>query len=64
VIPSEASDNKSQHEYQMNTGRYPKREVTHDFSPEVHVLAGMLVPIVSITHLMVRKIIGTTPSSH
>ena len=34
----------------------------HNFSPEVHVLAGMLVPILSTVHLVVRKLIGTTPS--
>ena len=55
-------DNQSQYEYQMNTGRYPMREVTHNFSPEVHVLTGMLVPVVSTTHLVVRELIGTTPS--
>ena len=49
MTPSEASDNQSQYEYQMNTGRYQNREVTHDFSLEVHVLAGTLIPIVS-TH--------------
>ena len=31
-----------------------------DFSPEVHVLANTLVPVVSIAHLMVRRLIGIT----
>ena len=29
----------------------PKRQVTQDFSPEVHLLAGKLVPVVMITQL-------------
>ena len=29
----------------------PKRQVTQDFYPEVHLLAGKLVPIVTITQL-------------
>jgi hypothetical protein len=62
VIPSEASDNQSQYEYQMNTGRYPMREMTHNLSPEVHVLVGTLVPVVSTTPLVVCELIGTTPS--
>jgi hypothetical protein len=30
----------------------------HDFSPEVHLLAGKLVPVVSTVHLVVRELIG------
>jgi hypothetical protein len=36
--------------------------MTHDIYPEVHVLAGTLVPVVSTVHLVVRELIGTTPS--
>jgi hypothetical protein len=31
-----------------------------DFSPEVHVFANMLVPVVSAAHLVVRRLIGIT----
>ena len=37
---------------------------THDFSPEVHMLASTLVPVVPTTHLVVRELIGTMPSPH
>ena len=30
------------------------------FSPEVHVLANTLVPVVSTAHLVVRRLIGIT----
>jgi hypothetical protein len=30
----------------MNTGRMPMETMRHNFSPDVHVLAGTLVPIV------------------
>jgi hypothetical protein len=38
------------------------REMTHNLSPEVHVLVGTLVPVVSTTPLVVCELIGTTPS--
>ena len=59
-MPAVARVNQSQYEYQMNIGRYPMRQGTHDFSPEVHVLASMLVPIVSTTHLVVQRLIGVS----
>ena len=31
-----------------------------DFSPEVHVFANTLVPVVSTAHLVVRRLIGIT----
>jgi hypothetical protein len=34
--------------------------MTHSFSPEVHLLAGKLVTIVSTTHLVVRRLIGVS----
>ena len=39
--------NQSQDEDNPITGRNPITQETQDFSPEVHVLAGTLVPIVS-----------------
>jgi hypothetical protein len=30
------------------------------FSPEVHVLVGTLVPVVSTTHLVVQRLIGVS----
>jgi hypothetical protein len=42
----------------VDIGRIPKRLLTHDFSPEVHVLAGTLVLVVSTSHLVVRELIG------
>jgi len=60
IILAVARVNESQYEYQMNIERYPMRQGTHDFSPEVHVLASMLVPIVSTTHLVVRWLIGVS----
>jgi hypothetical protein len=33
-------------------------QLTHDFSPEVYLLAGKLVPIVSTNHLVVHELIG------
>jgi hypothetical protein len=36
--------------------------MTHDIYPEVHVLTGTLVPVVLTVHLVVRELIGTTPS--
>ena len=47
IIPSEASTqsiNMNTKELQENTNGDNK---THDFSPEVHVFAGTLVPVVS-----------------
>ena len=35
-----------------------------DFSPEVHVLANTLVPVVSTAHLVVRRLIGITRQAH
>ena len=57
-----SEDQSTNNEYQVNTGRIPKRQLTHNFSPEVHVLACTLVPVVSTVHLVVRELIGTTPS--
>jgi hypothetical protein len=48
-MPHMASEDQSIKEYQENS----KRQMTHDFSPEVYVLAGTLVPVVSTTHLVV-----------
>jgi hypothetical protein len=36
-------------------------QLTQDFSLEIHVLAGTLL-VVSTVHLVVRELIGTTPS--
>ena len=36
------------------------RQGTHDFSLEVHVLAGTLVPVVSTTHFVVRQLKGVS----
>jgi hypothetical protein len=39
-------------------------KVTHNFSPEVHVLVGMLRPYCVDHHFMVRRLIGNPkPSS-
>ena len=35
-----------------------------DFSPEVHVLANTLVPVVSTAHLVVWQLIGITRQAH
>ena len=45
-----ARDNESQYEHQMNTGGSLIRQGTHDFSPEVHMLAGTLVPVINHNH--------------
>jgi hypothetical protein len=50
-----ASDDQSNNEYQVNTERIPKRRLTQDFSLEVHMLTGTLVPVVSIIHLVVWR---------
>jgi hypothetical protein len=55
-----ASDDQSIHEYQVINRRTPNRQLTQKFSPEVHVLAGTLVPIMSTIHLVVCKLIGIT----
>jgi hypothetical protein len=34
--------------------------LTHKFSPEVHLLADKLVPVVSTVHWVVRELIGIT----
>ena len=39
--------NQSQDEYQFNHRENTKGQETTNFSPEVHVLAGTLVPVVS-----------------
>ena len=39
--------NQSQDEYQFNHRENTKGQETSNFSPEVHVLAGTLVPVVS-----------------
>jgi hypothetical protein len=41
--------NQSQYEVNPITGRIPITQESQDFSPEVHVFAGTLVPIVSTT---------------
>jgi hypothetical protein len=64
ILPAVARDQS----INMNTNEHRENangdNETHDFSLEVHVLAGTLVPIVSTTHLVVRELIGTTPSPH
>jgi hypothetical protein len=47
---------QSINEYQESQGDKWHKE----FSPEVHVLVGTLVPIVLITHLVVRWLIGVS----
>ena len=64
IIPSEASAqsiNMNTKELRENTNGDNE---THDFSLEVHVLAGTLVFVVSTKHLVVHELIGTTPSPH
>jgi hypothetical protein len=39
--------NQSQDEYQFNHQEKANHKMTHDFSPEVHVLTSTLVPVVS-----------------
>ena len=48
----------NQYEYEVNTGRISRDKWHTYFSPEVHVLAGTLVPVVSTNHLVVRKLVG------
>jgi hypothetical protein len=55
-----ASDDQSIHEYQVIIGRTPNRQSTQKFSPEIHVLAGTLVPVMSTIHLVVCELIGVT----
>jgi hypothetical protein len=38
--------------------------LTRWFSPEVHVFANTLVPIVSTAHLVVRRLVGITHQAH
>ena len=47
IIPSHKGVNQSQDKYQFNHRENTKGQETTNFSPEVHVLAGMLFPIVS-----------------
>ena len=47
IIPPRRGMNQSQDEYQFNHWENTKGQDTTNFSPEVHVLAGTLVPIVS-----------------
>jgi hypothetical protein len=42
----------------MNTNRTLRGKLTHNFYPEVHMLAGKLVPVVATIHLVVRELIG------
>ena len=35
-----------------------------DFSPEVHVFANTLVPVVSTAHLVIRRLIDITHQAH
>jgi hypothetical protein len=45
--------------------RKPTRRWWHDdFYPEVHLVATKLVPVVSTTHLVVRRLIGITRQAH
>jgi hypothetical protein len=39
--------NQSQYEYQVNHREKANHNLTQGFSPEVHVLAGTLAPVVS-----------------
>ena len=41
-----------------------KTRITQRFYHEVHVLANMLVPVVSTAHLVVRWLIGITLQAH
>ena len=41
-----------------------KTKMTRRFYPEVHVLANTLVSVVSIAHLVVRRLIGITHQAH
>jgi hypothetical protein len=57
-IPIIARDNLINH----NEAQVKSKEImTHDFSPEVHMLAGTLVSVVSTVHFVVRELIGTMP---
>ena len=47
IIPSRRVMNQSQDEDNPITERNPITKETQDFSPEAHVLAGTLVPIMS-----------------
>ena len=47
----------------MQTNRKNKVN-TVIFSPEVHVLANTLVPVMSTAHLVVRRLIGITRQAH
>jgi len=45
----------------MNTNRIQRGQLTHNFFlPEVHLLAGKLIPIVLTVHLVVHELIGVT----
>jgi hypothetical protein len=48
----------------MNHRENTSGDKRNDFSPEVHVLAGTLVLVVSTTHSMVHELIGTTLKPH
>ena len=52
----QAMNNQSNNEFQVIQGD----KWHNDFSPEVHVLAGMLVLVVSTTHLVIRQPIGVS----
>jgi hypothetical protein len=47
IIPPYRVMNQSQDEYQFNHREKSNHKMTHDFSTEVHMLAGTLVPVVS-----------------
>ena len=47
IIPPHRGMNQSQCRDNPITERIPITQETQEFSPEVHMLAGMLVPIVS-----------------
>ena len=51
IIPPREGVNQSQDEYQFNHRENTKGHETTNFSPEVHVLAGTLVPVVSTNTL-------------
>jgi hypothetical protein len=55
IILHVARDNQSQYEHQ---------EMTPRFIPRSTCLPASYVLVVSIVHLVVRKLIGTTPSPH
>jgi hypothetical protein len=58
IIPPRLGVNQSQDEYQFNHWENTKGQETTIFSPEVHMLAGTLVPRCVDQHLVVRRLRG------